>query len=85
MEQRQRKQTKIENPKENESKTQVSLINQSFVYYKLLIFSIMVVLVPLIVFFYTKEIGLTFAGIMAAISANVVLFAYVAVAFLESE
>lgn len=85
MEQRQRKQTKIEKPKENESKTQVSLINQSFVYYKLLIFSIMVVLVPLIVFFYTKEIGLTFAGIMAAISANVVLFAYVAVAFLESE
>jgi Na+/melibiose symporter-like transporter len=58
---------------------------QQFVFYKLITFSILVFVVPLLVFYFTVNQGLdsTHAGILAAVSANVVLIAYIVVAFLE--
>jgi vacuolar ATPase assembly integral membrane protein VMA21 len=53
---------------------------------KLIIFSILVLTTPILVYFGTvKEVGSTFAGIYAAVTANVVLIAYIVMAFNEPD
>ncbi len=56
------------------------------VLFKLVLFSILAIGAPLTVFYTTLSwYGSTVAGIMAAVSANLVLIAYIVVAYLEGE
>ena len=50
---------------------------------KLILFSILTLTLPIGVFYATKGYGTTYAGIFAAASANLVLFLYILLAFLE--
>lgn len=64
---------------------EITTQTHQLVFFKLVIFSILVLVVPLSVFYITVSKGLdsTFAGILAAVSANIVLIGYIIIAFLE--
>lgn len=57
-----------------------------FVLIKLVFFSILAILLPIFVFYYTLgSFGSTYAGVSAAVTANFVLIMYIVVAYLEGE
>lgn len=76
----------VEKPKVAEPKVANSVNIPRFVLAKLLLFSFLVISLPLLVFYQSLQyLGSTSSGILAALTANVVLIGYIIVAYAEGE